>query len=164
MSDQDDNPTLAFVDWAKKEIEPEGSNINTVMQGTLQRMDEQLGRSLQTLKRWTLLRTPWFGIHLQRVQHGNHSGGSFRSPKQTPQNCPWNYRMLFLKGCCKEHLYRVYLDMTNGLPGVKKHLPPVTSEFVAGDFVRRDGYNENNFEIIKGPVWMLIFSGKKWNK
>jgi hypothetical protein len=155
MSDPDDIP-LAYVDWAKKEIEPEGSNINAVLQGTLQRMDEQLGRSLQTLKRWTLLRTPWFGIHLQRILHGNH--------KQTPQNYPWNYRMLFLKGCCKERLYRVYLDVTGGFPGTKKHLPPVASEFVAGDFVRREGFDENNFEVINGPIWMLIFSGKKWEK
>jgi hypothetical protein len=106
-------------------------------------------------KRWRILETPWFNIYIHKICKSDKD--------KFPHDHPWNYRTIILKGIYKESLYPTYDDMSDPRsPGVplRKTLLPIRNTFGPGDSVRREWYDGHQIELIKGPVWTLVITGK----
>ena len=97
-------------------------------------------------KRWTIISTPWFSIYLHCLLKS----------EELPHDHPWDFHALILKGCCREHLWR----MRNSDQPIKKTLPCVCNYLSPWETVKRNWHDARRMEVVRGPVWSLVFTGK----
>lgn len=93
------------------------------------------------LKRWILLRTPWFGIFLHKM-----TGPDSR---ETLHDHPWNFISLVLRGGY-----------------VERRLDPVTLEINEARIVSRwnkvRAYEAHSIRsLLREPTWTLVFVGRR---